>query len=450
MTMKMYKKLWIVVVLLVLPLIGCKTVEDNSATVNSETVSEESWEEESVERVDLTESTESPTQNMEDISAENVEASTAFSMEVPTEDAETTEAYVRQVKTLPLKMTKFCAVGWSIDFDYSIRDMIDYSAMNKKYRFDVAGQYVDRDGYVLIKEDMVQNGKVMVPLVTFPASEDIWYLEMELFDEETAPEWYQWSQTLIEWGDIKYIDNCLTRYMTEECQLGTDAFWDALASALVDLCGLENDPRYIYEGLCRMYLSDLKIEGDWDEFESEANQQAMFSVAVGLCRLPDTVFQHFVEYGGGIRLLNEKLGTEVEGMDIVGEFVHKNQSIQLTSVYGYTVGFEKTIVHEMAHYVDLACGQISESKEWVTYAKNAKAKVGDQYNNVLLTGLVRFEDVIKNRIGDLGYLYREYSFHNQREFFADSFVLYLICPEVLEATYPDVYAAMDDCIKNFK
>ena len=454
------RALWLIaIMMLALALCGCQKAVDGAVDKVFGAVEDEmgGWLE-SVEQSSLEESREEVRRESqlaaeESLRQESEEAARQEAAETSAETSqeaviETTEEYVPRLRKLELKTTKISAVGWVLDFARGVKNLIDTDKMPSNIQLAFADEYANQYGYVKITEDMVQDGKAVIPLKVVKGSQDNWYLEIEIFDLNTAPEWYWWSMSTLEDPDWEgEMDRFLAAYLTPERQLGTDAFWDALADATRVNCGFENDPRSIYAGLERAAQLDLDIQGKWND--TATNRNAMYAVCIGLSRLPVHVLEHYRDHGGAFYLVKEELTQGHEDVDTIGQYHSKDRSIHLTSVYGKTTYFELVTIHEMGHYVDDSNNKISATSAWKKCYQAAKEKVGTKYGQVLEEG-TSIESVIKVKTKNLGNMYREYSFYSEQEFFADSFALYVICPERFQRLYPEVYAIIDDCVNNLQ
>lgn len=137
------------------------------------------------------------------------------------------------------------------------------------FRDDVLNEY----GAFWLTEDMVQDGKALIPLKVISGSNDEWYLELQVFEEATAPEWYHWIMEKYEDGLLVdaagSMDTALTRAMNKNYELGSDAFWTVLEKAVVSTFSLAYNPSEVYAGMQVEEELGLIVEKQWPEENQE-------------------------------------------------------------------------------------------------------------------------------------------------------------------------------------
>ena len=379
-------------------------------------------------------------------------------------EAETTESVeeVSQVRKLELRIPKVSAVGWKIDFTNAVERIIYTTTEVKRIQFAFCDEDLNENGEFYLQEDMVTDGKAIIPLKVISGSKDQWYIEIDVFDEASAPQWYQWVISECGKEYRENIDGVLIKYMDTTCTLGTEKFWVALEDALSEVCGVKEYPSWIYEGMMIDQQMGLFTEDAWST--DEEWQQARRATYAGLSQIPMYILERFQEDDGTIHWVTGRVTAINGGKSGLAEYVVDAEGssnggasgdaameryIRITDLYGAEQFYGKALIHEMGHYVNDISNMLSETDEWHGYCEAVKAKLNGEYGILMEnTGDLKVHNLWVTT--DAGRMYREYSFYNDQEFFADSFTLYVLFGELFQKNYPDVYAAMDACVKSLQ
>ena len=147
----------------------------------------------------------------------------------------------------------------------------------------------------------------------------------------------------------------------------------------------------------------------------------------GLAYVPENVLQKYKAYGWTLYVIDYELYDYVDGGTFSGYADGAKRSIQYTTAARQTIG---TIPHEFGHFVDFANSRKSNSAKFMAiYQERKKNRKRTEKST------------------DADGIYRDYSFSNEREFFADSFEAYLTDPEKLKKAYPEIYDYIKECIE---
>ena len=165
-------------------------------------------------------------------------------------------------------------------------------------------------------------------------------------------------------------------------------------------------------------------------YENEGTDK-MEAFYKGLAYVPENVLQEYERRGWYVKVIDDEMDNRITGGESAGRTSTGEKVIRYTTAAYQN---EETIPHEFGHFVDYILGWKSESASFQKLYNERKnssevAKKKEAWDDY-----------------DKDYIYRGYSFADECEFFAESFAIYLIIPEKLQKTYPEIYDYIKECI----
>ena len=320
----------------------------------------------------------------------------------------------------------FAVEGTELDIDKYItdsffedKDLNKYiSAHAKDFSKPLKVYYKDISNNIIVTEDLCdENGNINITVCIEDAAGNVTekqtkmkYMEdnientwMEKIGYDVDLFWQKVSQEYVRYNmmDSEYISDTALKKAIE----WTEKFWHlekAKEGVLLAEAGII-DIRYENQGTDKM-----------EEFYE------------GLTYVPEKVLQKYKAYGWTLYVIDYELYDYVDGGTFSGYADGAKRSIQYTTAVRQTID---TIPHEFGHFVDFANSRKSNSAKFMAIYQERK-------NNRKRT----------EKSTDADGIYRDYSFSNEREFFADSFEACLTEPEMMQKTYPEIYDYIMECI----
>lgn len=153
----------------------------------------------------------------------------------------------------------------------------------------------------------------------------------------------------------------------------------------------------------------------------------------GYSYLSKELLNRFVEEGWTVHVIGDEIKNTVTGGISAGDTVYDEKMIRYSTASTQEVA---TVPHEFGHFVDVTLAWPSQQPEFLAMYQT----------RMLHRGIHVTEGYDIYATKDVDGIYDGYSYSDVREFFADSVACYLIEPQKLQDTYPEIYAYLDACV----
>lgn len=168
-------------------------------------------------------------------------------------------------------------------------------------------------------------------------------------------------------------------------------------------------------------------------FYGNASYENMEHFYDGFGYLSEELLNRFVEEGWTVHVIGDEIKNTVTGGISAGDTVYDEKMIRYSTASMQEVG---TLPHEFGHFIDMKLAWPSQQPEFVAMYQT----------RILHRGIHVTEGYDIYATKDVDGIYDGYSYSDVREFFADSVACYLIEPQKLQDTYPEIYAYLDACV----
>lgn len=155
----------------------------------------------------------------------------------------------------------------------------------------------------------------------------------------------------------------------------------------------------------------IRIQYDIEDYSK------MASFYTGLSYVPESVLREFSRQGWYVQVVDYKLDAKGQ---VAGDAAYAYRRIRYTTAVNQS---EATMPHEFGHFVDHNNSDISSNPKFRSFYKEREA-------GRRRTGAQQM---------DADGIYRDYSFTNEVEFFAESFEMCLVDPYKMHSKYPEIY-----------
>lgn len=177
-------------------------------------------------------------------------------------------------------------------------------------------------------------------------------------------------------------------------------------------------------------LADSQVISISYQKEHTDNMEAFYT---GLSYIPEELLQRFAKEGWTLQVMGDEITNAITGGISAGDTWYDEKLIRYSTA---SIQETVTIPHEFGHFVDVTLGWVSNQQEFLAMYQTRLANRG--------LHVTEYYDAYTTK--DADGIYDGYSYSDVREFYADSFACYLMEPEKLQNTYPEIYAYLDACV----